>query len=63
MAEEGAGTVERQRLKEALWSILNWAHDRVMLVDLGPVGGRGDTCIEFWGDPRMRVPDRRAVIV
>ncbi|MCC6127295.1 MAG: CRISPR-associated endonuclease Cas2 [Pirellulales bacterium] len=34
--------VERQLLKEALWSILNWEHDRVMLVDLGPTGARGD---------------------
>lgn len=55
--------VERQQLQESLWEIMNWEHDRVMVIDLGPTGARGDECIEFWGDPRMRVPDRRAVIV
>ena len=55
--------VERQQLQESLWEIMNWEHDRVMVIDLGPTGARGDECIELWGDPRMRVPDRRAVIV
>jgi CRISPR-associated protein Cas2 len=55
--------VERLLLKEALWSILNWEHDRVMLVDLGPTGARGDDCVEFWGSPRMEIPARTAVIV
>ena len=54
---------EKHSLKEALWSILNWQHDRVMLVDLGPAGARGDQCVEFWGDPRSAIPDRRAVII
>lgn len=54
---------ERQLMKEALWEILNWNHDRVMLVDLGPAGARGDSCVEFWGEPRVEVPDRGAVIV
>ena len=54
---------EKQRLQEALWAILNWDHDRVMLVDLGPAGARGDQCIEFWGDPLVQVPDRTAIIV
>ena len=55
--------VERQLMKEALWAILNWEHDRVMLVDLGPTGARGDDCVEFWGSPRMEIPNRTAVIV
>ena len=55
--------VERQLMKEALWAILNWEHDRVMLVDLGPTGARGDDCVEFWGLPRMEIPHRTAVIV
>jgi CRISPR-associated protein Cas2 len=55
--------VERQQLQESLWEIMNWDQDRVMVIDLGPTGARGDECIEFWGDPRMKVPDRRAVIV
>jgi len=54
---------ERQAMKEALWSILNWEHDRVMLVDLGPIGGRGDECVEFWGEPRVELPRRAAVVV
>jgi len=54
---------ERQLLKEALWEILNWDHDRVMLVDLGPAGARGDQCVEFWGDPRIELPSRSATIV
>ncbi len=54
---------ERQLVKEALWSILNWNEDRVILVDLGPAGRRGDECIELWGKPRMDRPGRMAVIV
>lgn len=54
---------ERQVLKESLWEILNWNEDRVMLIDLGPAGARGDECIEFWGEPRVAIPDRAAVIV
>ena len=49
--------------EEALWDILNWSHDRVMLIDLGPSGGRGDACIEYWGDPRLEPPRRGAVVV
>ena len=54
---------ERQILKEALWEILNWEEDRVMLVDLGPAGARGDRCVELWGPPRVEIPSRRAAIV
>lgn len=54
---------EKQLLKEALWEILNWQEDRVMLVNLGPVGARGDQCVEFWGEPRVEVAARAAVIV
>ena len=50
-------------LKEQLWEILNLEEDRVMLVDLGPAGARGDECVEFWGKCRMEIPSRRAVIV
>jgi len=34
-----------------------------MLIDLGPAGARGDQCIEFWGDPRVEILRRAAVIV
>jgi CRISPR-associated protein Cas2 len=54
---------ERQFMKEALWDILKWDQDRVMLIDLGPAGARGDECIEFWGDPRVELPRRAAVVV
>ena len=54
---------EKQLLREALWDILNFDADRVMLVDLGPVGARGDECLEFWGDPRQQTGNRTAVIV
>lgn len=54
---------ERQLVKEALWEILNWDQDRVMLVDLGPAGARGDDCVELWGQPRVELPSRTAVIV
>lgn len=54
---------EKQQLKEDLWEILNWSHDRVMLINLGPVGARGDYCIESWGEPREDRPPRESVIV
>ena len=50
-------------LKEQLWNILNLNEDRVMVVDLGPAGARGDDCVEFWGTTRMEKPSRTAVIV
>ena len=55
--------MQLQRLKQDLWEILNLEEDRVMLVDLGPAGARGDECVEFWGKNRMEIPSRRAVIV
>ena len=55
--------MERQRLKETVWKLLNFEVDRVMLVDLGPVGARGDECFEFWGRPRVEPPSRRATIL
>ena len=54
---------EKQQMKEALWEILNWEQDRVMLINLGPTGARGDECTEFWGQPRKEVPQRGAVVV
>ena len=55
--------VELQELKMKVWPVLNLEEDRVMIVNLGPVEGRGDECIEFWGNPRSEPPDRNAVIV
>lgn len=55
--------VERQLMQADLWPILKFDEDRIMVVDLGPVGGRGDTCIEFWGKPRSIPQERKSVIV
>ena len=55
--------LQLQTLKEDLWEILNFAADRVMVVDLGPAAARGDDCVEFWGEPRMELPQRTAIIV
>jgi CRISPR-associated protein Cas2 len=49
--------VDLQKLKST------WAEDRVMLVNLGPTGARGDECIEFWGEPRVTPAVRAAVVV
>ena len=55
--------IQLHSLKEQLWEILNLQHDRVMVVDLGPAGARGDQCVEFWGQNRMEIPSRTAIIV
>lgn len=50
-------------LKELLWPHLNLQQDRVMIVDLGPIEGRGDHCVEFWGDPKVTPQERTATII
>lgn len=55
--------VERHSLQEALWGILNFEEDRVMVINLGPAGARGDECIEFWGEPRMEITGRVAAVI
>ena len=50
-------------LKEKLWAILNLNEDRVMVVDLGPAGARGDHCVQFWGTSQIEPAKRNAVIV
>lgn len=55
--------MQLQTLKMELWDILQLNEDRVMVVDLGPAGARGDDCVEFWGTPRMPLPERKAIIV
>lgn len=55
--------VELQKLKDLLWPLLNLGKDRVMIVDLGPVEGRGDECFEFWGNPKVTPADRAATII
>ncbi|WP_396214696.1 CRISPR-associated endonuclease Cas2 [Gemmatimonas sp.] len=41
--------VEKQLLLERLHSLLNWGHDRVLIVDLGDVGGLFTGRIEVFG--------------
>lgn len=55
--------MELQRLKDQLWPKLNLTEDRVMIVDLGPIEGRGDKCIEFWGNPLTFPTQRTATII
>ena len=38
--------MELQLFKEAVWPEMNFAEDRMMIVNLGPIEGRGDQCIE-----------------
>ena len=40
--------------KKVIPEILKWEQDRVMVVDVGPCGARGDGCVEFWGEPTRR---------
>jgi len=54
---------ELQTLKDLLWPEMNLVEDRVMIVDLGPTEGRGDQCIEFWGNPKVIPTDRSATII
>lgn len=53
---------EKQLLRQALWDLLNWKEDRVMLIDLGPIGGFREDGIEYWGQPRA-VPSRRQAVI
>lgn len=55
--------LQHHAMKARLWEILNFKDDRVMVVNLGPAGARGDECVEFWGEPRMELPTRSATIV
>lgn len=55
--------MELQSLKDQLWPLLNLKEDRVMIVDLGPIEGRGDQCIEFWGNPLNIILNRSARII
>jgi CRISPR-associated protein Cas2 len=55
--------VELHKIQTALWSELNLNEDRIMVVDLGPIDGRGDGCIEFWGNPKVEPSDRSATII
>lgn len=53
---------ERVMLIERLEQVIHHQQDQVMLVNLGPVGSRGDNAVEVLGRSQP-APIRRAVIV
>ena len=53
---------EKVLLVSAVTDVMNMAEDRVLIADLGPVGGRGDECISFLGRSRD-LPERGSVVV
>lgn len=42
---------EKLTLRGELWDVLNPNEDRLLLIDLGPVGASGTDCWETWGCP------------
>ena len=44
-------SVDLVRLKAELSPIINFAHDQILFVDLGPASGRGERVIEALGQP------------
>ena len=54
--------VEQTLMKEALGTIINHAEDRVMIVDIGPVDGRGGVAFEFLG-VRLDLPAEAAAVI
>ncbi len=52
---------ERVLLEEALTEILNLKEDQVLILNLGPIEGRGSNAIQALG--RQALPRRREVVV
>lgn len=42
---------ERVRLRNDLWTMVDHAADRIVIIDLGPDDGRGTLAIDAWGKP------------
>jgi CRISPR-associated protein Cas2 len=53
---------EKIELRALLEAIIDAAEDQVLFADLGPVDGRGTTCMESIGTPYTK-PERSAIIV
>lgn len=53
---------EKLLMEAALLGVINQREDRVMLVNLGPVGGRGAQSIEFMGR-YPELPERRSAVI
>ena len=53
---------DRAELIAALAEIIDHSADQVLLIDVGPAGGRGSECVESIGKPFVTI-ERRAVII
>ena len=56
--------LSRQELilvKSTLLCLINEREDKVIIIDCGPVGGRGDECFEFLG--KREPPVQKAAVV
>jgi CRISPR-associated protein Cas2 len=53
---------EKLLVEAAVKGVMNQGADRVMIVDLGPAEGRGESCVQFLGQ-RVELEERRALIV
>ncbi len=53
---------EKVVMVSAVTDVMHHTDDRVLIVDLGPVGGRGDECIEFLGRSE-ELPERGSVVL
>ena len=52
---------ERVLLKKALSEIINPREDQILIIDLGPVEGRGSNAMQALG--RQALPSRREVVI
>jgi CRISPR-associated protein Cas2 len=55
-------TKGRVQMVEALTGLMDLDEDRVMIVDMGPVGGRVEERIEFLGVVPQDLSNRRVII-
>lgn len=55
--------VEKWKLKAALLEIIHHGEDRVVIVHLGPLAGRGAEAFEYLGRQEAAPAEREAVIV
>lgn len=55
--------LELHDLRERLAEVLHAKEDRVMIANLGPIDGRGDDSLEFWGAPLSIAHDRGPTII
>jgi CRISPR-associated protein Cas2 len=49
-------------VKSALLQLINEREDKIVIVDCGPVGGRGEECFEFLGK-RESLDSKAAVVI